>query len=286
MNDPDQPGIDPALFDRLWDELHKPTYYMGMRVFPFDAQEARRERFIPLKLLLYWLDTLPHPKGCLPDLGLFGLARRHIRVGHLKTYGPSWRTTTEIVEHEPDSVEVIENGKVIGQARVAELIAIEKEEPDNPLIDVHDFATWFREVSPEYLRLPAGFPGSGSEAEAEGETVTIGVPLEGPEEWPTIQVLAAAFDGLNGWGEDQWQSNLGGGNRSPWIMDHLNRPGKGGRGQYIRAHPVNLALGIIDKVMGAERQVVLSRLDAVFSRGELAAWRPHWMAARPKTIRP
>lgn len=279
MNDPDQPGIDHALFDRLWDELHKPTYYMGMQVFPFDAQAVRRERFIPLKLLLYWLDTLPHPQGCLPDLGLLGLAQRHIRVGHLKTYGPSWRINPEIVELEPDSVEVIENGKVLGQAWVAELTATEKEEPDNPLIDVHDFATWFHEVSPEYLRLPAGFPGAEVEA---GESAEMGLPLVEPEEWPTIYVLAAAFDGLHGWNRKNWESHLGGGNRSPWITSYLKRPGKQGRGENIRAHPIGLALGIVSKATAEEREEILSRLDAVFSRSDLAAWRRHWNAERSK----
>lgn len=271
-----------AAFSRAW-------HGIDSHALAFDPKAVRRERFIPLKILFSWLEKLPAPRESEPELQLLDLAKRHVETGHLQTHGPTWRFIPETFDHDPRPIDVgvMDKGVISRQVtRLADVVGPLPDDPDNPLIDAYEFATWFREVSPEYLRLPVGFPGAETEAEAEVETVTIGVPLEEPKEWPTIQVLAAAYDGLNGWDEDQWQSNLGGGNRSPWIMDHLKRPGRGGRGQFIRAHPVGLALGIVDKATEVERQVVLSRLDAVFTRGELAAWRPHWMAARPKTIRP
>ena len=280
--DDDRPGLDPALFDRLWDELHKPTYYMGMRVFPFDAQTARRERYIPLKLLFFWLEKLPHPGGFPPDLELFALAQRHIRIGHLKTHGPSWRYFPEIFELEPESVEVIEGGQVLGEVRVSELIATEKVESDNPLIDIHDFAAWFREVSPEYLKLPAGFPGADTGAMESGEPDHC--PLEEPE-WLIFSELADAFAGLYIWEKAGWLQTLRS-SEAAWIDNEecIRRGGKKGPAKLSKAHPVNVGMSLLARLKMKNSEMVTEvarELDKRFDeQPSLKPWRALWHRAR------
>jgi len=153
-----------AAFSQAWERLNS---RLNSRAIPFDPKAARKERFIPLKVLLSWLEPLPAPGDSVSELvELFALAKRHIQVGHLKTRGPSWRYVPETFDQAPETIDVRLDGKVIGQVTRWDDLTPLADDPENPLIDIDDFAAWFRGVSPEYLRLPAGFPVAAGEAAA------------------------------------------------------------------------------------------------------------------------
>lgn len=135
--------------------MHDPAYFSGTQVFPFDPDDAKRERYISLHQLIYWLNKSPYPKGTWPPhIALLGLAQRHIKAGRLKTYGVSSRTTFKAVTVPG---EYIENGE-IRHAEIFDMRAESQEQADNPLLDIFEFTDWFREVNPDYLSLPDNWP--------------------------------------------------------------------------------------------------------------------------------
>lgn len=135
--------------------MHDPAYFSGTQVFPFDPDAAKRERYISLHQLIYWLKKSPYPKGIWPPhIALLGLAQRHIKAGRLKTYGVSSRTTFKAVTVPG---EYIENGET-RHAEIFDIRAESQEQVDNPLLDIFEFTDWFREVNPDYLSLPDNWP--------------------------------------------------------------------------------------------------------------------------------
>lgn len=136
--------------------MQEPAYFMGTEVFPLDPEFAKRERFISLHQLIHWLDKSPYPKGTFPPpaWALLGLAERHIRAGQLKTYGASVRITPKIVSAPG---EIIEDGEV-HQVEIFDMRADAQEQPKSPLLDIFEFAEWFREIKPDYLELPDNWP--------------------------------------------------------------------------------------------------------------------------------
>jgi len=269
-----------AAFERAEESVVRPD---GI---PFNPTAARRERFIPLKLLISWLQRLPGSGGYRPDLALFALAQRHIEVGHLKTYGSAWNYVPETFDSAPQTVEATDSrGEIIGQTTIFADIVRYPADANDPLIDIHEFAAWFRALGFEGLALPAEFPERSAVALSRvgggvslPDTTGRDSALEEPE-WPTIREVAAAFEGLHGWNEARWKQNLGGSNRASWITRCLQRPGKQGRAVPIRVHPVRLALGLVAK---AEDSAAATReLDCRFiSVDSLKPWQPHWEAAR------
>lgn len=133
----------------------EPAYFMGAEVFPLDPELAKRERFISLHQLIHWLEK-SHPKGAFPppDMALLGLAERHIKAGRLKTYGASVIAVPRMVSVPR---EIVEDGKV-HQVEVLEMRVDTEERPENPLLDIFEFTDWFREINPNYLKLPDNWP--------------------------------------------------------------------------------------------------------------------------------
>jgi hypothetical protein len=147
-------------FDRIWAELSKePEFYMGWPVHSFDPEQAARRRYYPLAQVIYWLEKLPKPWGCFPDMELLSLARVHIQAGRLKHYGPSTRFTPVVAP--PETVEVIEGGKTVSATlhfpfQIEEIKEV--EDAKNYVVDIFEFADWFRGLRFEYLRLPDNWP--------------------------------------------------------------------------------------------------------------------------------
>ena len=136
-----------------------PQKFFGTKVFPLDPDTAKRERFIPLYQLVYWLDK---PSSADDARWLYGellaLASHHIRAGHLKAYAPA-------LEHTVKTVSGIEECIWDGEVHEVEVMRISgfevKEQPHNPLLDIFEFTNWFREINPDHLSLPDNWPAHG-----------------------------------------------------------------------------------------------------------------------------
>lgn len=133
-----------------------PLKFMGAEVFPLDPDTAKRERFIPLYQLVHWLDKPSSAdEARWSCLELLTLAAHHIRVGHLKAYAPNLVYT---VKTASSIEECIWDGEV-HEVEVMRISDFEKkEQPHNPLLDIFEFADWFREVNPDHLSLPDNWP--------------------------------------------------------------------------------------------------------------------------------
>ena len=159
--------------------MHDPIYFSGTQVFPFDPDDAKRERYISLHQLIYWLNKSPYPKGTWPPhIAMLGLAQRHIKVGRLKTYGVSSRTTFKAVTVPG---EYIENGET-RHAEIFDMRAESQEQADNPLLDIFEFTDWFREVNPDYLSLPDNWPAHGVIPSTPSSQQSPTLPRAEPEE--------------------------------------------------------------------------------------------------------
>jgi len=286
-----------AAFSQAWERLDSRAWErLNARGIPFDPKAARKEKFIPLKVLLSWLEPLPAPWYSVPKLELFALAKRHIQIGHLKPRGPSWRYVPGTFDQPPETIDVRVDGEVIGQVtRWAGLMPL-PDDLESPLIDVLEFAAWFREVCPEYLRLPAGFPGAAgeaaagevSDATARGAELDPGAadPPEAtgdlPEpDWPTLKELAGAFQGLHKWDEHDWLRSFRT-NTSPWITGAIRKAGKKGLGGRNTGNPVTLAMNLIDLEQRSGTNVahLIRELDQRFEQPPLLAWRAIWQRGR------
>lgn len=93
------------------------------------------------------------------------------------------------------------------------------------------------------------------------------VDSSSPSALPT-PVIAKAFDGLNGWDSASWAKSLGDG-RAKWL--EAARKSKGRKGAAPATwDPIAIALALMNKGDS------LAKLDAVFKKAPLRAWRGKW----------
>ncbi|CAJ9608830.1 Uncharacterised protein [Burkholderia pseudomallei] len=82
--------------------------------------------------------------------------------------------------------------------------------------------------------------------------------------------MAAAFDGLGGWSEEQWNKNLGDG--AQWLAPARRQQGRRGKGRPNVWDPVHLAKLLIDHRGGP-----LQAITAAFRKHpSLEPWRQQW----------
>jgi hypothetical protein len=142
------------IFDSLLAERIEPTYYMGFPVEPLNTEAAAQKRYFPLLQIVYWLDKQPSLDFKFQDMELVELARLHIRTGRMKSYGPSWR-----FDSAKRIKDVILDGEVIPRAEVFyPLEPMKYEDTENPLVDIFEFADWFRGLNFKHLSLPENWP--------------------------------------------------------------------------------------------------------------------------------
>ncbi|WP_146014014.1 hypothetical protein [Trinickia dabaoshanensis] len=82
--------------------------------------------------------------------------------------------------------------------------------------------------------------------------------------------MAAAFDGLGGWSEEQWNKNLGDG--AQWLVPARRQQGRRGRGRPSVWDPVHLA-----KLLAEHRGASVPSITAAFRKhSSLEPWRRQW----------
>jgi hypothetical protein len=138
-------------------------------------------------------------------------------------------------------------------------------------IAAHLFNEFFGDASPKAALSPAPphsdiaepptTDGDRAASARDSNAETMPVPLPSP-------AIAAAFDGLNGWNENEWSKSLGDG-RTAWL--NKARVTKGRPGSDASTwNPVTIALALRDK------NVPWPKLDAVFKKPALRTWRAQW----------
>jgi hypothetical protein len=86
--------------------------------------------------------------------------------------------------------------------------------------------------------------------------------------------IAAAFAGIGGWTEEQWNKNLS--NGEGWITKARIRPGRRGRGSATMWDPLQLA-----KLAVQHRRASLTSITTAFRKHpSLALWKPEWDSYR------
>lgn len=93
------------------------------------------------------------------------------------------------------------------------------------------------------------------------------MPAASPATLPS-PVIAAAFDGLNGWGREKWAKYLG--DPPKWLEKARSRKGAQGAGDAATWNPVTIAVALLDK------STPISKLDAVFKLRSVKAWSDEW----------
>lgn len=141
------------------------------------------------------------------------------------------------------------DGGVSAMLREVEAVAQRKVEATRAAIEAETM------TRPAPSAEPAT-PANGSAA------VDVPAPLSSP-------TISAAFDGLNSWNEARWAKALGDG-RTKWLIGARKSKGSKRPGDAATWDPVIIALALKDK--GA----AWPRLDAVFKKSALRAWREKW----------
>jgi hypothetical protein len=80
--------------------------------------------------------------------------------------------------------------------------------------------------------------------------------------------IATAFDGLGGWNDEKWRHYLG--DPPKWLVAARTSKGSKRPGNAAMWNPVIIALALADK------GVAVAKLDTVFRKRAMSAWRAEW----------
>ncbi|OXJ37927.1 hypothetical protein CFB82_07215 [Burkholderia sp. HI2714] len=112
-------------------------------------------------------------------------------------------------------------------------------------------------------RLVAGKTAASETATHVNDNPAEAVPAPLPS-----PVITAAFEGLGGWNEEQWRRYLG--DPPKWLLKARRSKGVRGSRNAATWNPVSIALALKDD------GVPWLKLDAVFRKPALKAWREKW----------